>query len=178
MRLGFAALALLRGFCSQAFAEEMTPAFCRKVCDHPDRYAGWCIRFGSSAKKTATPYISILEAVKNGGASIRADSCEQKITVANNILSIDGSACSVVQKGLSDLKLISRLPKSATAIISNTAGALDIVFKDGLFHFGLETSKYSSVGPVSFVTTHLDTNGESKVIWTNGEWCFTAFVNY
>lgn len=83
-----------------------------------------------------------------------------------------------MQKGLSDLKLTSRLPKSATAIISNTDRTLDIVFQEGLIQFGIETSKYSSVGPVSFVTTHLDTNGESKVIWTNGEWCFTAFVNY
>lgn len=155
-------------------AHELTAEFCRKACDS-NQYAGWCIPLGTGARKFAAPFNAILAAATLGSSDFKLDNCNRKIIVNGSDMTVSGSPCSLTQVG-TDLELTSELPELVNGTITNESEIIEITFTGNSLRSGFKTSKASSFGAVSFVTTHVASSGDQKVIWDNGEFCFTGFV--
>lgn len=155
-------------------AHELTAEFCRNVCDS-NAHTGWCIPLGAGAKKIAAPFNAILAATTAGDADFKLDNCNRKIAVMGSDIIVTGSPCSLTQVG-TDLELTSEFSGIVNGTIANVSGVVEVSLTGSNLKSGFKTSKYSSFGKVSFVTTHVAASGDQKVIWDNGEFCFTGFV--
>lgn len=159
---------------SASGAQQLTAEFCRKACDS-NQYAGWCIPLGTGARKFVAPLKAILAAATAGSADFKLENCNRKIVVNGSEMSITGSPCLLTTIGI-DLELTSELSGPINGTITNAGGFVEIELVGSDLKSGFKTSKKSSFGQVSFVTTHVSSSGDQKVIWDNGEFCFTGFV--
>lgn len=159
---------------SLAYASR-TPEQCRLSCGtSPDN---WCLSFGSSAKTTALPYISIFKSAEKKLNGNTGDTCNQTITVSGANLELAGSQCTHQKIG-TDLVVKTEYAPKAHAEIKFINNVVEVYFKSGNPKFSLKSGSAELSGEVEYITSTVELNGEPKVVWFNGEECFSALVNY
>lgn len=163
-------------FAPMAFAMPFTPSECRNYCETGP--TGYCLGLGTSAKRTTAPYIALIESAQSQSSGVIVDACNLKISVSGDDLTVNGSDCSIVDKSpFSDLTMTTEFHGESKAKIGLSSDNFqEIIFSQNLPSFKLVTSSGNFSGPVTFVTANLNSSGEKKVVWSNGELCFSGFV--
>jgi hypothetical protein len=178
MKIYIIAILAFASFSSTSFGTSLTASDCRKFCEVGP--TGWCIGLGTSAQQTAAPYISILHAIQTGLNGKIQDACDLDVVVTGSSLKIEGANCSIHQKSsFSNTEMTTEFSGAVSGFFSSPAqGIYEATFTQNKPVFTFSTSSTFFSGLVTSVTSSTDPDGTPKVVWSNGELCFSALVDY
>lgn len=152
-----------------------SPSSCRKSCGAtPDN---WCLSLGDSGGKTAAPYVAILRTAETQVDGHIGGTCDLNIATTSAGLTILGNSCEITQNGFTDLVLKTTFPLGVSAsTITADGGLVEVHFDSVKPHFSFSTASTTLSGDIEFITSTIDQNGDTKVVWYNGEECFAAYT--